>query len=132
MQHPTLAQWHQFAKTQDAKTLSGILADDVVFHSPVVWTPQVGKPITMAYLTAATHVFYNGDDEFQYLREIVTERNIVLEFRVTLEGITINGIDMMELDEEGKIKEFKVLVRPLQAVNKLHEKMKAMLAQMGK
>lgn len=121
----TLETWHRLMRERDVDGLDDLLADDAVFHSPVVHTPQEGKAITRQYLAAAFHVL--GNDQFEYLREIVDGNNAVLEFRTELDGIVINGIDMIQWDEEGRIRDFKVMVRPLKAVNKLHEKMAAML-----
>ena len=121
----TLKTWHQLMPNGDVNGLEDLLADDAVFHSPVVHTPQEGKAITRQYLAAAFHVL--GNDQFEYLREIADGNNAVLEFRTELDGIVINGIDMIQWDEEGRIRDFKVMVRPLKAVNKLHEKMAAML-----
>lgn len=120
-------QWHEFIKTGNANILNEILTDDVVFHSPVVWTPQKGKGITKMYLTAAAMLLKN----FEYQKEVVSENEVVLEFNAEIDGITINGIDMMTIDSQtGKISEFKVMIRPLQAVNKIHDKMAEMLLKM--
>lgn len=121
----TLASWHQIVAARDAKGLAALLANDVVFYSPVVYRAQVGKPITTLYLTAALHVF--GNDSFQYVREVVGERDAVLEFLVELEGVSVNGVDMIKWDATGQIVEFKVMLRPLQAVNLIQQKMAAML-----
>lgn len=125
----TLATWHQLVKRQDAAGLDALLDDDAVFHSPVVHKPQVGKAITQKYLAAAFQVFFN--ESFRYVRELKGERDAVLEFVLELDGIAINGVDMMKWNDAGKITEFKVMLRPLKAVNLIHEKMGAMLqAQM--
>jgi len=121
----TLSTWHELVRTQNAKGLRSVLADEVVFYSPVVHTPQVGKTITLHYLSAAFHVFLN--DTFRYVRELTGPRDAVLEFRVEIDGIDVNGVDMIKWDDEGKIVEFKVLIRPLKAVNLIHQKMAAML-----
>ena len=102
-----------------------LLADEAVFHSPVVHTPQVGKPITKKYLAAAFHVFFN--ESFRYVRELRGDRDAVLEFEVELDGITVNGVDMIKWNDAGKITEFKVMLRPLKAVNLIHQKMAEML-----
>jgi hypothetical protein len=117
----TIDQWHQVVKSRDARALSQLLADDVVFVSPVVHTPQVGKPITAAYLNAATQVLNNHS--FHYLNQWFNSDSAVLEFACTVEGIEINGIDMIHWNADGKINHFKVMVRPLKAINKLHELM---------
>ena len=124
----TVAAWHKILKTKDAAGLDDILADDVVFYSPVVHTPQVGKPVTTLYLTAALHVFVN--DSFKYLREVVSGNNAVLEFTTVIDGITVNGVDMLTWDANGRIIEFKVMVRPLKAINLIHKMMGEMLEKM--
>ncbi len=121
----TLTTWHELAASGDAAGLDAILADNVVFHSPVVHTPQVGKAITTQYLSAAFRVLCN--ESFEYVREIAGPGDAALEFHVVIDGITINGVDMLKWDDEGKIVEFKVLIRPLKAVNLVHQKMAAML-----
>lgn len=121
-----LKLWHQLAKQRDAQGLNELLADEVVFHSPVVHTPQVGKAITKKYLAAAFQVFFN--ETFRYVREIKGERDAVLEFQVELDGIAVNGVDMLKWNDSGKVTEFKVMLRPLKAINLIHQKMGAMLA----
>lgn len=121
----TLATWHQLVERQDAAGLDALLDDDAVFHSPVVHKPQVGKAITQKYLAAAFQVFFN--DSFSYVRELKGERDAVLEFTLELDGISVNGVDMIKWNDAGKITEFKVMLRPLKAVNLIHEKMGAML-----
>ena len=68
-----------------------------------------------------------GHPGFRYLREVVGERDAALEFAVTLDGIEINGVDLIRWNNEGKITDFKVMVRPLKAVNTLHQLMALML-----
>ena len=121
----TLQTWHDLVKTQNVRGLDSLLADSVVFHSPVVHTPQVGKAVTRQYLSAAVHVFFN--ESFNYVRELSGPRDAVLEFQVEIDGISVNGIDMLKWDEEGRIIEFKVMIRPLKAINLIHQKMAAML-----
>ncbi len=117
--------WHRLVKERDVRGLDALLADEAVFHSPVVHTPQVGKAITRSYLTAAFHVFLNPS--FRYVRELTSDHDAVLEFQVELDGIGVNGVDMIKWNDEGKITEFKVMLRPLKAVNLIHQKMAAML-----
>ena len=121
----TLPTWHELVKTRNARGLDSLLADDVVFHSPVVHTPQVGKAITIQYLSAAFHVFFN--ESFRYVRELAGPSDAVLEFQVEIDGISVNGVDMLKWDADGRIVEFKVLIRPLKAINLIHQKMGAML-----
>ena len=125
MTEGTVAAWHRLVANRDVRGLEAILADDAVFHSPIVHTPQVGKAITQRYLTAAFGVFFN--ETFRYVREVAGERDAVLEFRVEIEGISVNGVDMIQWDGDGKIVEFKVMIRPLKAINLIHQKMAAML-----
>lgn len=125
MTHPTLAAWHELVQTRNSRGLDALLADNVVFHSPVVHTPQAGKAVTLQYLSAAFHVFFNPT--FRYLREIVDNHGAILEFQVEMDGIVVNGVDMIRWDERGKIVEFKVMLRPLKAINLIHQKMAAML-----
>jgi len=121
----TMATWHQVAKDIDVKGLYNLLAEDAVFHSPVVHTPQVGKSITGKYLSAAFEVFFN--DSFTYVREVHGEGNAILEFEVEIQGVKVNGVDMISWNEAGLITEFKVMVRPLKAVSMIHQNMGAML-----
>ena len=121
--------WHELAKERNAKGLDAILADEAVFHSPVVHTPQRGKAITQKYLAAAFQVFFN--ESFRYVRELKGDRDAVLEFEAVLDGVNVNGVNMIKWDETGKITEFKVMLRPLKAVNLIHQKMAAMLAAGG-
>jgi len=118
-------RWHQLIESSDANGLDDFLADDVVFHSPVVHTPQEGKKITTLYLTAAFHVLNN--EHFKYVREVVQGNNAVLEFQTMLDGISINGIDMFAWNEDERIYDFKVMLRPLKAINLIHKMMGEML-----
>lgn len=125
--HPGLAAWHAYmAAGGDPQALRDLLAEDAVFHSPVVHTPQQGRDKVFAYLHAASHVL--GGDHFRYLREIVDGNQAVLEFQSELDGIQINGVDIIRWNDAGQIEDFKVMVRPLKAINKVWEKMGAMLA----
>lgn len=125
--HPGLAAWHAYmAAGGEPATLRAMLADDAVFHSPVVHSPQEGRDKVFAYLHAASHVL--GGDNFRYLREIADGNQACLEFATELEGIHINGVDIIRWNDDGKIQDFKVMVRPLKAINKVWEKMAAMLA----
>lgn len=125
MKQSTLATWHELVRTRNARGLNSLLGDDVVFHSPVVHTPQAGKALTLQYLSAAFQVF--SDESFHYVRELTDSHGAVLEFQVEIDGITVNGVDMIRWNEEGKIVELKVLIRPLKAINLIHQKMAAML-----
>jgi len=117
--------WHEIIRTRDPMALNEILAEDVVFHSPVVHASQNGKAITQHYLTAALHVLLN--DSFRYVREIVGDGEAALEFVVEIDGVDVNGVDLITWDDDGKICDFKVMLRPLKAINLIHQKMAAML-----
>ena len=134
-------KWYEVMKSNDMDKLDELLAEDVVFYSPVVYTPQKGKDITKMYLMAAGGVFgegtkdevidsNNSQSKFKYIKEIIGEKSALLEFETEMNGIYVNGVDVISWNEEEKITEFKVIVRPLQAVNMLHQKMQAMLESM--
>ncbi|MFH0129975.1 nuclear transport factor 2 family protein [Variovorax sp. VaC1] len=123
----TLATWHRLVKERDLAGLDALLDEEAVFHSPVVHKPQVGKSITKKYLSAAFQVFFN--ESFRYVRELKSANDAVLEFELELDGIVINGVDMIKWNEAGRIVEFKVMLRPLKAVNLIHQKMGAQLLQ---
>lgn len=126
--HSGLARWHAYMESEgDPALLSALIADDCVFHSPVVHTPQSGKPIVMAYLLAAAEVL--GNDSFHYVRELVDGDEMMLEFVTELNGISVNGIDIIRFGDDGKIHDFKVMVRPLKAINTVWAMMGAQLAK---
>jgi len=125
MSDDPIARWHQIARERDARGLAALLADDVVFHSPVVHMPQRGKAVAMQYLAAALQVF--GNDSFRYLRELRSGLDAVLEFALEIDGIQINGVDMIGCNEAGQIVDFKVMIRPLKAVHLIQQKMAAMM-----
>ena len=122
-----LYTWHEVASARNVAGLDALLADEVVFHSPVVHTPQVGKKITKLYLAAAFQVFFN--ESFRYVREIVGPRDAALEFQVEIDGIAVNGIDLIKWNDAGQIVEFKVMIRPLKAINLIHQKMAQLVAR---
>ena len=125
----TLELWHDMLRKRDLGRLDEVLAEDCVFLSPIVHTPQRGRDLSRLYLTAALAVF---NESFQYVKEVVSPQHAVLEFTCEVDGIIVNGVDIMTFDDAGKISEFKVMVRPLKAINLLHGKMKAMLEQMSR
>ena len=121
----SLDAWHKAISSKDVSALDTLLAETAVFHSPVVHSPQEGKDLTKMYLAAAFHVLAN--DSFHYVREVVDGENAVLEFVVEVDGIIVNGVDMIRWDDNGKIADFKVMLRPYKAINLIKEKMRAML-----
>jgi hypothetical protein len=108
--------------------LAGLLAEDVVFISPVVHTPQRGRTITMGYLLAAGETLFN--DSFRYVRTFDCGSRAVLEFETEMDGVHVNGIDMIEWNADGLITEFKVMVRPLKGMQVVHAQMGRMLEAM--
>lgn len=124
-----IRKWHAVVEARDTSGLDSLLADDVVFHSPVVHTPQRGKDVTMLYLGAALHVL--GSNDFRYVREVCGERDAILEFTASVDGIHVNGVDMIHWNADGRIDDFKVMIRPLKAVNLLHRLMGMMLEQLA-
>ena len=139
MTPPTIARWHDIALNRRADQLASILADDVVFESPVVHTPQKGKAIVEAYLRGALQVL--NTEHFRYGGEWYGGASsedaahgagsAVLEFYSEIDGITINGVDIISWNAEGLITHFKVMVRPLKAINTLHQKMGEYLVSVG-
>ncbi len=124
--HPGLGRWHAYMRSGgDLAQLADLLAQDAVFHSPVVHTPQTGKATVMAYLGAASQTL--GNDSFRYVRELVDGDCACLEFTTEMDGIIVNGIDLITWNSEGKITDFKVMVRPLKAMNKVWEAMATQL-----
>lgn len=123
-----LETWKDIAASGKTEPLSELLDDDCVFYSPVVHTPQLGKPITLLYLTGAMHALH---DEFSYVNEVVSEHCAVLEFECKIDDILVNGIDMIRFNDAGKIVEFKVMIRPLKAIQAVHASMGRMLKELS-
>jgi hypothetical protein len=126
--HQTIHNWHQLIKENDTKNIGKILAEDVVMHSPIVHTPVRGKKIVTLYLMAAFYTLVN--EKFTYIRELGNDSTAILEFTTEVDGIFMNGVDMISWNEDGLITDFKVMVRPLKAVNLLHQKMGEMLEKL--
>ncbi len=123
MTNTAFTHWINFTETHDHKLLKELLADEVVFHSPVVFTPQKGKPITMMYLMAATQVLKG----FAYTQMIREEKQWALRFEGSIDEVKVIGFDIITLNDAGKIINFEVLVRPAKAVTAIQEAMAAML-----
>ncbi len=129
MTESVIERWHKVAASQDTHGLSLLLAEEAVFYSPVVHSPQRGKKLTFGYLSAAFHVFFNPT--FHYVREIVGPADAMLEFETQIDGIVVNGVDIIRWNQEGQITEFKVMIRPLKAINVIHQRMAAMLGSVS-
>lgn len=132
-----MESWHEFLAGRLEGGLDAILADDVVFYSPILFKPAQGKELTRLYLTAA-YTTFGGDihanagaggglPSFRYTKQVLTDPHAILEFETEVDGKLVNGVDIITCDDAGKIVEFRVMVRPLQAVNLMHQKMAAML-----
>jgi hypothetical protein len=122
-----IASWHDYVRVRDPALLDALVAEEAVFRSPAVHSPQVGKAATVTYLRAAMEVL--GNESFRYLNEWRGERSAVLEFEAEIDGLTANGVDIIHWDEGGRIILFKVMVRPLKVLNRLVEKMAAELSR---
>jgi hypothetical protein len=119
--------WHRLVRERDAAALQQLLDEDAVFNSPIVHTPQRGRALAAGYLGAALEVFCAP--EFRYVREIVGECDAMLEFETVIDEVIVNGVDIIRWNEAGKITEFKVMIRPLKAVNAVHARMAALLVR---
>ena len=141
----TLERWHAHLRGQLPGGLDELLHDDVVFYSPIVYTPQRGKAVTKRYLEAAGQTLpgdtgepagagdgggEGADGRFRYTKTVLDGDTAVLEFETTVEGKYVNGVDIIRCDDDGLIVEFRVMIRPLQAVNLVHRQMAAMLETM--
>ena len=123
-----LESWHSVIEGgSQPQALAAIIREDAVFHSPVVHTPQSGRALVVAYLAAAGQTL--GNASFRYVRELLDGDSAMLEFETEMDGIHVNGIDLIRFDDEGKIVDFKVMIRPLKAVNKVWEQMAAQLGR---
>lgn len=123
-EHP-VACWHRIVRERNPAELNRLVAEDAVFLSPVVHTPQRGRKLVVMYLSAAFEVF--TAPSFRYVREIVGANDAMLEFETEINGIVVNGVDIIKWNETDHIVEFKVMIRPLKAVNAIHERMAAIL-----
>ena len=136
--HSCMDRWQQHLRGDLPGGLDAILHEDCVFLSPIVFTPQEGREITKLYLGAAGNTL-GGDDEpvggksgtFGYSKRILQGNHAMLEFETSIQGKYVNGVDIITCDDEAMITEFRVMIRPLQAVNLVHQQMKAMLETMS-
>ena len=129
-------RWHAFMGGDDPEALDELLHDDVVLYSPVVFTSQRGKGIVATYLTAARATFAAiGFDapsgpSFRYVKHLASGDTAMLEFETEMAGKYVNGVDIIRYDDQGKIVEIRVMIRPLQAIDLVHRQMGAMLESM--
>ena len=124
--------WHDLFDGGNLKDLEKLLDKNAIFYSPLVFKPQPGRKLTAMYLKNAYQMFFaDGNKSFTYVREIHSDTDSMLEFTCEIDGILINGIDVIKWNEEGKIQEFKVFIRPNKAIEKVKEKMSELLANMS-
>ena len=125
-----LDTWHRLVRTNNASGLRDLVAEDAVFHSPVVHAPQHGRKLAVMYLSAAFKVFFNPS--FRYVREIVGPHDAMLEFETEIDGVLVNGVDIITWNDAGQLTTFKVMLRPLKGINVIHQKMGELLAALQK
>lgn len=123
----SIARWHEMLDTRDMNILNELLADDVVFRSPVAFNPYPGKPVVTFILTNVVQIFEN----FTYHREFYTEDglNVVLEFSANVGEKKLKGIDMIQFNEQGQIIDFEVMLRPKSGLEALAVKMGERIAK---
>jgi hypothetical protein len=135
-----IEKWHRNLRGQLPGGLDELLDDDVVFYSPIVYTPQVGKAVTKMYLQAAGQTLPGETSHetsgsapsgaFRYTKTVLAGDTAVLEFETTVEGKYVNGVDIIRCNDGGRIVEIRVMIRPLQAINLVHQQMKSALERM--
>ncbi len=125
-----LETWHRLVRTGDASGLRELVAEDAVFFSPVVHSTQRGRQLTVMYLSAAFQVFRNPT--FRYMREIAGSHDAMLEFETEIDGVLVNGVDIIKWNDAQQIVDFKVMLRPLKGINVIHQKMGELLAAFQK
>jgi len=123
-----IEKWHKIVKSRNPELLNDLLDPSVVLHSPVIHRDIVGDKMVKFYLTAAVQTFVN--DTFTYVNEFKKENAVVLEFTTEIDGIYVNGIDMITWNDDGKIIDFKVMVRPMKALSLINDRMTELLAAM--
>ena len=123
-----LERWHEVVRTRNPALLNQVLAEDAAFHSPVLFRPQQGRDLVALYLTGAMHVIANP--AFRYVRQLVDGNDAVLEFETEIDGVHVNGVDMITWDDRGLISDFKVMIRPLKAINVVQQRMAELLEQL--
>ena len=134
----TIERWHEALRGESA--FEDLLHEDCVFWSPVLFRPMEGRDLTALYLRAAYQVFpgdgadatdsTDGPSGFRYTKRVLDGNHAVLEFETTMDGVSVNGVDIITCDDDGVITEFKVMIRPRKAVEKVQAQMAAMLEQM--
>lgn len=124
---PVIQRWIEIIEGDHLDQLADLLAEDAVFYSPAIFSPQEGRATTLTYLTAAAKLF--GGNDFRYVGQWFAEHSAVLEFTADLDGVHVNGIDMIEWNEAGQIVSFKVMLRPFKAIQTVMLRMSELLQQ---
>ncbi|HNE88263.1 MAG TPA: nuclear transport factor 2 family protein [Actinomycetota bacterium] len=127
-EHTPLQRWHEVVRSRNPALLNQVLAEDAVFHSPILFRPQQGRDLVALYLTGALHVIANPS--FHYVREVAEGNDAVLEFETEIDGVHVNGVDLITWNEQGLITDFKVMIRPLKAVNVVQQRMAELLEKL--
>lgn len=127
-EHTPLQRWHEVVRSRNPALLNQVLAEDAVFHSPILFRPQQGRDLVALYLTGALHVIANPS--FHYVREVAEGNDAVLEFETEIDGVHVNGVDLITWNEQGLITDFKVMIRPLEAVNVVQQRMAELLEKL--
>lgn len=139
--HEVIERWHAYLRGDEPGGLDTLLAEDVVFYSPIVYSPQEGKALTTMYLAAAKQTLPGskptGDGSpdrepaFRYVKQVLSGDTAVLEFETLVEDTYVNGVDIIRINDEGRIVEFRVMLRPLKAINLVHRQMGEALEAMA-
>ncbi|MGB8207160.1 MAG: nuclear transport factor 2 family protein [Mycobacterium sp.] len=127
MTPPVIARWTSIIENGRTDELDALIAEDAVFFSPAVFTPQEGRQKTLMYLKAAVKVF--GTNNFRYVEQWFKDQSAILEFAATIDGIYVNGIDMIHWNDQEQIVSFKVMLRPLKALQTIIPAMAELLQQ---
>jgi len=122
-----LDRWHHIVFERDLQALGEILAEDVVFYSPFLWKPYPGRMAAFVILSTVVEVF----QDFQYHRQLMVGQEWALEFSARVGDLSLKGIDLIRFNDQGKIQEFEVFIRPANGLQALGEEMRKRLAQMG-
>jgi SnoaL-like domain len=123
---PAIARWEKVVEKRDFELLDQLLADDLIFESPIVYAPQVGRAAAKPYLIAAVEVL--STPKFRFVGRWLSEQSAVLELEATIEDITVNAVDIISWNSDDRITRFKVMARPLKAINALGQSITRQMA----
>jgi hypothetical protein len=123
---PVIERWLHVIESGETAQLDDMLAEDAVFYSPAVFAPQHGRATATAYLRAAEQMF--SGTNFHYVEKWFGDRSAVLHFAAEVNGLSVEGIDMIHWNDDGKITSVKVMIRPFKALQGVIAHMAALLA----